>query len=204
MMRFNQHWGQAHLIHAVTGRQAIRYCLEIADPRFDRGSIRAQVESALLVWLKPLEVSVPIDETDCAGVDYDLKVVLGPKVQLTGRGSTLRVMTRLPVALTPGGTTRIRIAKPGARNGPVLAFELVEPPAGVSVARCESRTDAVDIVIQCANTVKPGTQGNLILQAFGERPAAKESKGASRVQRTPLGLVPAIPFDVIAPSEPST
>jgi hypothetical protein len=149
-------------------------------------------------------VAVPAEDMMQAFAYHHLVPAQEMKVQVTGRGSTLRVMSRGPVALTLGGTTRIRIAKPVARNAPALTFELVEPPPGISIVRCESRADAVDIVIQCESAMKPGTQGNLILQAFGERPAAKETKGPSRVQRNPLGLVPAIPFDVAAASDPST
>jgi hypothetical protein len=48
--------------------------------------------------------------------------------------------------------------------------------------------------------IKPGTQGNLILQAFGERPGGAKANVSARANRVPLGLVPAIPFEVVDPA----
>jgi hypothetical protein len=113
-------------------------------------------------------------------------------------------MTRGPVAIPAGGTVRIRIGTPAARFIGNVKLELFEPPPGITVARCDRGADHVEVVLACdATKARPGMQGNLLFQAIGERNGAKQGKGTAKTQRSPLGLVPAIPFDVVA-AEPST
>jgi hypothetical protein len=53
--------------------------------------------------------------------------------------------------------------------------------------------------------MKPGTQGNLLFNAIGERSGTtKQGKGAAKLQRSPLGTIPAIPFDIVPASDRST
>ena len=61
------------------------------------------------------------------------------------------------------------------------------------------------MVLACdAAKMKPGLQGNLMLNASGERTNPNAKNAAARVQRVPLGAVPAIPFEVVAASGPAT
>jgi hypothetical protein len=127
------------------------------------------------------------------------------KVQLTGRAAALRVLSRMPVAIPSGGVARIRIGTPPARSVGDAKFELVEPPPGITIVGTEPGLEYVDVIVACdAKKTKPGTQGNLLFNAFGERRSAKDANGAPRVQRSPLGIVPAIPFDIVTPPEPPT
>jgi hypothetical protein len=128
------------------------------------------------------------------------------KVQLTGRGTGMRLLTRVPVALPAGGTARIRIATTAARSAGKIKLELVDPPPGIAVVRCDSRTDYIEVVVSCdAAKVKPGTQGNLLFNAIGERSGTKKAgKGAAKAQGSAIGTVPAIPFDVVGSSDRST
>ena len=52
--------------------------------------------------------------------------------------------------------------------------------------------------------VKPGAQGNLILHAYGERPAAGGAKAKAAAARNSLGILPAIPFEMDGPASPRT
>jgi hypothetical protein len=125
------------------------------------------------------------------------------KAQVTGRAAPLRVLSRMPVAIPPNGTARIRIGTPAARSVGEVKLELIEPPDGIAIVRCVSGADHVEVILSCdAVKIKPGTQGNLLFQVIGERAATGKGKIAPRPQRSAIGTVPAIPFDVLA--EPST
>ena len=127
-------------------------------------------------------------------------------VDVTGRGAPFRVITRTPVRLAPRGTVRLQIAAPAVRTAGKIQFELAEPPEGIAIQQTSSGSgDTVNVVISCnAATAKPGTQGNLLLTGFGERPNPNPAAKAKVNQRVPLGAVPAIPFEIVAPVAPST
>ena len=78
-----------------------------------------------------------------------------------------------------------------------VTFELVEPPVGVTVRDVSLENSVAEVTLACdAASSKPGVQGNLILQAYGERAnrTPPESKSQPRASRIPLGVVPAIPY----------
>ena len=127
------------------------------------------------------------------------------KVAVGGRGAPFRIVTAIPVQLTPGGSTRVQIAAPNARAAGTIEFELVDPPDGISILKSSGNGGTVDVVIACdAAKAKPGLHGNLLLNAFGQRTDTKAPKGATRAQRVPLGTAPAIPFEVSERTSPST
>jgi hypothetical protein len=128
------------------------------------------------------------------------------KVQVAGRGTLIRPITQLPVMIPAGGVARIRFGTTIARSAGQLKLELVEPPPGIAVVRCQTGAEHVEVVVSCdATKAKPGTQGNLLFNAVSERSGAtKQGKGAAKLQRSPLGTIPAIPFDIVPGSDRST
>lgn len=126
-------------------------------------------------------------------------------VNVAGRGASCRVLTRSPLRIPAGGTTRIEVTTPSARGLGKVHLELADPPEGISVKSSDIRGEVVSIVLACdAAKAKPGLQGNLILSAVGERKNAKQPKKQANTQRVPLGSVPAIAFEVVAAGGPST
>jgi hypothetical protein len=127
------------------------------------------------------------------------------RVSVAGRGSTLRLEERPPVRFAADGTARIRISTPGLKQVGTLSFALMEPPEGLSVRRVQRRGESteVEFVADLAK-IKPGTQGNLILQAYGERPGAGGAKNKQAPARNVLGILPAIPFEMDGPGSPRT
>ncbi|WP_414661981.1 PPC domain-containing protein [Horticoccus sp. 23ND18S-11] len=124
------------------------------------------------------------------------------KINVSGRGSTLRPANSTPLRLTAGGEARLQFSYPGARGLNKVHVELSEPPAGVSIKRTNLTRDGFEVVIACdAASAKTGIEGNLILNAFGERGAPKAGK---QPQRAPLATAPAIPFEIVAPPPRST
>lgn len=122
------------------------------------------------------------------------------RVGIVGRGAALCPLDRVPIQVRPGATTRVRVAIPAAKTSRHVTFELSEPPAGLAVRSTTCRDGVAEILLECdAARIAPNARGNLIFQAFGERPANTPEKSAQRPARVPLGTVPAIPFE-IAPS----
>ena len=149
-------------------------------------------------------VAVPAEDMMQAFAYHHLVTAQELKAQVTGRAAALRVATRVPVSIPVGGTTKIRVATPPTRTLGDVKMELVDPIPGLKIVRCEPGLDFVDVVIAAdVATLKPGVQGNLLLHAISERRNAGDAKAPARVQRNPLGLVPAIPFNTV-PAAPAT
>ena len=85
---------------------------------------------------------------------------------------------------------------PAGALGPAR-FELRDPPEGVTLA--DTGTNSPDgILIECdAAKAKPGTKGNLIIGIFATRPAPAANPAAGP-QRVPLGVLPAVPYEIVA------
>jgi len=149
-----------------------------------------------------VHAALPADDMMQAFLYRHLVLAKDFKVLVTGRGSPTRLMGTGPLHLTAGGEARIQVASTVARNVNNIRVEISDAPEGIAVKRARVTRDGFEVVLVCdAAKVKPGLQGNLVLNAFGERPAAKAGK---QPQRTPIGVVPAIPFEVVAPPKRST
>lgn len=119
---------------------------------------------------------------------------------VTGQGGALRVLDDArPIRLSGDHVSRVRIALPTAKAMSRVTFEMLEPPPGVTVREVSLRNSVAEVTLAFdPATGKPGAQGNLLLQAYGERavPVSSGSNPPPRPARVPLGLVPAIPFRI--------
>jgi hypothetical protein len=125
------------------------------------------------------------------------------KVVVAGRGGfrapTIRIPDSSPVRIPAGGTVRVPIR---AGRGAFLAnvqLELNEPPDGIAIKEVTPTRDGTEIVLESdASKVKPGFAGNLIVAAFSSRtPPAGVGKTRPNRRPTPLGVLPAIPFEIV-------
>jgi len=111
------------------------------------------------------------------------------------------VMTgETPVRIPAGGTVRVKLQAPGRAFADRLQLELSEPPAGIAIKNVSPTRDGAEIVFATdSKKVKPGLQGNLIVNAFapGTETAGK-TKGQGSRRRASLGTLPAIPFEIVA------
>jgi hypothetical protein len=110
-----------------------------------------------------------------------------------------KVESEKAVLLTPGGTAGVHVAVTAPRLADILRLELNAPPEGVTIKDVETVRDGVSIVLAIDSKAKPGLKGNLIVDAFMERAAPNAPQSARR--RVPLGTLPAIPFEIVAPLE---
>ncbi len=109
------------------------------------------------------------------------------------------ILSQLPVKIPRGGTAQVRVTMPATRFLEKVRFELSEPPEGITVQNASSDQTGTDLVLQSdAAKVAPGLRGNLIVEVSGERaPGAGAGKAKANRQRVPLGVLPAIPFEVV-------
>jgi hypothetical protein len=122
------------------------------------------------------------------------------RVDVTGRGPALLILSRMPVKIPAGKEVRMRVAVPAARFLDNIQLELSEPPDGIAIKNPSTSGGNAELILSCdAAKAKPGLQGNLILMASGERGGDSAKGKGQQKQRVPLGAFPAIPFEVVAP-----
>jgi len=105
------------------------------------------------------------------------------------------------VRIPAGGTAAARLPFPAGRMADRYQFELSEPPEGLTLERASANQRGVELLLRCdALKVKPGARGNLIVNTFVT--PAPASSAATKPQaprrRAAAGLLPAIPFEVVA------
>lgn len=99
------------------------------------------------------------------------------------------------VALRPGAATPLQLFLP-YRPQPGIQFALSDGPEGISIQRVTPERNGVSVVLGIRpEKVKPGLKGNLILEAFREVP---NRAAGNRLRRQPMGILPAVPFEVVA------
>jgi hypothetical protein len=109
-----------------------------------------------------------------------------------------RVPAEKPLALVPGEVAGLRVSVPPRRQAAPagrVEFALSDAPEGVSLAETRFTPGGIELLLKAdAAKTKPGTAGNLIVDAFFV-PAAAPS-GQNRPRRQPIGVLPAIPFEI--------
>lgn len=110
----------------------------------------------------------------------------------------IRLIAQEPVRLAAGETACVRFSGvPGPAAGQVR-LELSDPPPGVSIARVSADRRGLAVFLRAEKgKAQPGLRGNLILSAFLERRAPDGEEGKNpRSTSTPLGALPAVPFEI--------
>jgi len=104
-----------------------------------------------------------------------------------------------PIRIPAGRTARVRINIPKQAKPETLTLELNDPPEGVSLDDWALGAGSVDLVLKAdADGATVGTAGNLIVDVFSLRDGRKPRGGGERPkQRIPLGVLPAIPFEIV-------
>jgi hypothetical protein len=124
-------------------------------------------------------------------------------VSVSGRfmqRNAVRILSAMPVKIPAGGTARVRVGMPTRTFAGQIQLELSEPPEGIVIKSASPIREGTEIVLQGdANKVKPGLQGNLIVNAYAERPEpSKDAKAQPNKRRVPVGTLPALPFEIVA------
>jgi hypothetical protein len=119
-----------------------------------------------------------------------------------GQGSSatgIRLLSAMPLLVPAGGNVLLHVEIPSSRSDDRFEFQLSDPPEGITVAGATADDEGVHVTVLCDAKVKPGLKGNLLLTGLYERtppPTTQTAKPAKR--RVPVGLLPAVPFEVVA------
>jgi Bacterial pre-peptidase C-terminal domain len=111
-----------------------------------------------------------------------------------------KILGNMPVKIPMGGTVRVRIATPRGPFADRAQLELSEPPEGITLGNISATAEGVELTVRSdmAKT-KPGLQGNLIVNVFPRLVAsAQKAKKQTNQRRPSIGVLPAIPFEVVA------
>jgi len=130
-------------------------------------------------------------------------------------GDANTVISSTPLRIPAGGSQSVKVHVPLGPKIHNLQFELLDPPPGFRLGE----TSASSLVVLTDKTVvKPGQSGNLIVTASAERkladdtpvkPATPATSATATTpappaktipkRRVPLGALPAIPYQILAP-----
>lgn len=113
------------------------------------------------------------------------------------------LLSRGPVRIPIGGTATVRVAIPSPARPNPIQLELSDPPQGLAIEKTLSSRESTEIVLHTDTTAKPGLQGNLIVAAYrGQTGVAARPSGPRNPRRTPVGVLPAIPFEIVPATTP--
>jgi hypothetical protein len=114
------------------------------------------------------------------------------------RGKLVRLLDPMPLKLPVGGSALVRLAAPKGLQPDQWQLELRDPPEGLSIGNVAPHPQGLAIALEIqGDGMKPGQQGNLIIEVFRTR-SWQAKDGKKRNRRASLGILPAIPYDVIA------
>jgi len=109
-----------------------------------------------------------------------------------------RMETETAARLPRGGAVAVRIILNAPRPPDTLKLELNQPPEGVAIQSVDTVRDGAIVTLRAdPSKVKVGLKGNLIVDAFTERPPNPDAKPPVPRRRSPLGMLPAIPFEIV-------
>ena len=127
------------------------------------------------------------------------------------RGPGIEVANHMPIQVPEGGAARVKIKAPQAARFTNVKLEMSDPPKGVTLKDVRVTSSGLSFSIASEmNTAKAGFEDNLIVEAFGEpkdtppnakNPPANPKKAAKR-QRVSLGVLPAIPCEIVQAGTP--
>jgi hypothetical protein len=108
-----------------------------------------------------------------------------------------------PVPIPVGGTATVRCKAPGWRV-PIVDMQVVEPKEALTIRGFDSAPDLVTFTVKAeGNAAQAGLAGNLIVEGFAEWQVSEEERAknpdAPATRRSSIGILPAVPFTVVAP-----
>ncbi len=148
---------------------------------------------------------VPADDRMQAFAYHHLVPAKELKVAVSSRNvsrASVKILGAIPVKIPAGRTARVQVGVPPRPFLGQIQLELNEPPDGIAIQKVTPFDQGIEIVLQSdAAKIKPGLKGNLIVNAFAVRTPAPSGSGKAQGNRgrSPLGTLPAIPFEIVEP-----
>ena len=175
-----------------------------ADP------IVLQVEGRALVGGQTVaRPAVPCDDVMQAFLWRHLVPSRELLVAVTGKrraGPPARLASRDAVRIPMGGTAAVRVSFPRPPLLPHIRLALSEPPDGLRLGDVSATSDGLVFEVAAdPDKAKVGLVDNLIVAAHVVRAGQKAEPGTARSardrkpRRSDLGLLPAVPFEIVPP-----
>jgi hypothetical protein len=98
-----------------------------------------------------------------------------------------------------GGSAPLRLAIPPGQAANQIDLTLSDPPDGIGITDVTQSGGFLQLRVTADRKVKPGLAGNLIVEASALKPPSSTDPPAKINRPVPLGILPAIPFEVIQP-----
>ncbi|MCS7045510.1 MAG: hypothetical protein NZO58_04050 [Gemmataceae bacterium] len=176
------------------GQDVVRVTLQVPTTVRPRPVDLVLEGRALIEGRKVVRRATPAEDVMQAFIYHHLVPAKELLVTVTGQARARfpgRLLDPGPIKLRAGATTPVRLAIPRAAAGGKIDLTLSDPPDGIILKKTIMNDDgAVLLLYADGEKVRPGLKGNLIVEAVPE--AAKGGRA-----RTPLGTLPAIPFEVL-------
>jgi len=123
-------------------------------------------------------------------------------VAVTGakrQGRAVELASSDPVRIPAGGTVRVRVKTPRSPTLKDIQLELSEPPEGVTLQDVTALPNGLAFTLEAdGDTVQAGFADNLIVEASMERVnQGQGGNAANQKRRVSLGVLPAIPFEIV-------
>jgi hypothetical protein len=101
-----------------------------------------------------------------------------------------------PVKIPAGGKGEVRFPVPRGSMLAELKLQLREAPEGISLGELRQTAFGVALeILADKEKVQPGQKGNLIVELLATRP----TRPGMPARTAPVGVLPAIPFEIVAP-----
>jgi len=185
------------------GQDKLRLTLTM-PPVPNKRPFRLQLEGTATVEGKEVRrTALPAEDMMQAFLYRHLVTVKEWMVSVSGSkryGRPMKVLGRGPVKLPADGTAEVRISASLGSSAKGVQLELSEAPEGVTIRKVSPDLKVLSFLLGAdKEKVKPGLKGNLIVNAFVEREVkSKDGKPTGRKWRSAMGVLPAIPFEVVA------
>lgn len=116
----------------------------------------------------------------------------GPQVAMAAGG-----VVRIPAA----GSVEVQLKAPDGTLPPHMHVGLQNPPKGVDLRQEQRGPDTLVLVLSAdGKDAAPGLANNLFLTASkGIEEPKEEGSDEKKIRRVPLGMLPAVPIEVVAP-----
>jgi len=115
------------------------------------------------------------------------------------KAQPVELASNVPVQIPPGGTARVWFRTQRRARMRQIKFELREPPKGISLQDAKALDKGLTLVLKVdEGTAQIGLADNLIVEAYTEWVVRqKDGKKTDKKQRVSLGVLPAIPFEIV-------
>ncbi len=178
-----------------------------APPQSADSPINLTVEGFARIQDQPvIHPAVPAENMMQAFAYWHLVPAKDLEVSLSNRGQfrfPLKLIDPASVRIPAGGSAGVKVRTPGVQFTNNFQLELSDPPDGISIANISAIGTETEITLHSdAKKIKPGVKGNLIVNVLAKRPQQPARAGAparGNQSPPPLGVLPAIPFEIVSP-----